>query len=321
MSDHPPLVSAPIVKRVAGHPIQRIRRNFDFFRRLFDHWAIRYLTRRAQAHLADGKPPMAAFSFDYIGRMLAVEGRFEADDLAVLAEFLAPLAAKFARSTALDIGANIGNHALFFSPMFQQVHCFEPSPRTFGVLSVNTALANNITPHNLALGESKAKMSLSYSPLNVGEASLVQSANQAGLLCHEVEVVRLDEFGAEFEDVAFLKIDVEGFEPEVLRGAQSLLARFKPVIAFEQNASAFVDGASPTVNLLVEAGYHICVMTKRDVVGGVLGRPFALLKRLLNGLEYDILEVDCLPPGQYSMLIALSSEDFAAVNQGRNLTA
>lgn len=317
MSDQLSSSTGFTVKAVTGHPIRRIRRYFDFVRRLCDHWAISYLTRRAQAHLADGKPPMAAFSFDYIGRVLSVEGRFEADDLAVLAEFLAPLAPKFANSTALDIGANIGNHALFFSPMFGQVHCFEPSPRTFGVLSVNAALASNITAHNLALGDSQGKMSLSYSPLNVGEASLVQSTAQDGRLSHQVDVVTLDEFGSSLENVAFLKIDVEGFEPQVLRGARRLLEKFKPVIAFEQNANAFVDGRSLTVDLLQDAGYQICVMMKRDVASSVLGRPVALLKRLLNGLEYDILKVENLQPGQYSMLIALSPQDFAAVDRGQ----
>ena len=288
-----------------GRSLHRLRQPFDLFGKLGDHLVGRYLAKRARQHVADGLPPLAGFAFDYIAREVNLRGAFEREELAMLAEFLAPMADRFAGTTALDIGANIGNHSLFFAPRFKAVHSFEPNPRTFGVLSVNARLADNVTVHNMALGEEAGTLTLTYNPLNVGEASLVQSYDGAAVRKVDVEVGVVDAMAGSFGPVSFIKIDVEGFEPQVLRGARQLLTEQHPVIAFEQNPPAFADGRSETAEFLQSLGYRLCVMTKRNVGHGLLGQLRSVVAKLASGIEYDIVEVDRLAPGHYPMIIAV----------------
>ena len=68
---------------------------------------------------------------------------------------------------AMDIGANIGNHALYFSDYFRWVHCFEPNPRTFKVLALNAELASNITCFNVGISDSDRVAHMSTPSSNV----------------------------------------------------------------------------------------------------------------------------------------------------------
>lgn len=302
----------------AGRPLHRSRQQFDLFGRVADYLVGRFLARRAQRHVVAGNPPLAAFAFDYIGREVALRGQFEREELAVLDDFLSPLAGRFAAATALDIGANIGNHSLFFAQRFRAVHAFEPNPRTFGVLSVNARLVDNITPHNIGLGAEPGTLSLAFDPLNVGEASLVSPTDGVTAPNHcDVRVERLDDIAADFGSVALVKIDVEGFEPQVLRGAAKFLRDQRPVIVFEQNGSAFVDGRSETVALLQAAGYTLCVMAKRHVSGHLLGQMVSGMRKLVGGISYDIIAVDTLPPGHYPMIVAVDPADLTLLTRAR----
>ena len=291
--------------------VHQSRQSFDLFGRLGELVASRYLERRARRHVQYNIPPVAIFAFDFIGREIAVRGRFENEELLVLADFLAPLSARFAAASALDIGANIGNHSLFFAKMFRAVHSFEPNPRTFGLLAVNARLADNIVPHNLALGEESGVLPLTFNPLNVGEASLVERAAGGERSIEQVAVKQLDTLVAGLGDIAFIKLDVEGFEPQVLKGADRLLRERQPVVAFEQNPSAFVDGHSETVQLLQDAGYKFCILSKRHVGHGLFGHLRATWQKITTGLFYDVLAVDHLPRGHYSMIVALNPDDLA----------
>lgn len=292
-----------------GRSLHRLRQPFDLFGKVGDYFVGRYLAKRARQHVADGLPPLAGFAFDYIAREVNLHGAFEREELAILTEFLAPLADRFAATAALDIGANIGNHSLFFAPRFKSVHCFEPNPRTFGVLSVNAKLAANVSVYNMALGEESGTLTLTFNPLNLGEASLVQRYEGAAASTVDVLVGVMDDLAGQFGRVSFIKIDVEGFEPQVLHGASVLLREQHPVVAFEQNPAAFADGRSETAEFLQAAGYRLCVMTKRNVGKGMIGQLRSAVAKIVSGIEYDIIEVDRLTPGHYPMIIAVWPDD------------
>lgn len=131
--------------------------------------------------------------------------------------------------TVLDIGSNIGNHAIYWSRIAgaARVHAFEPIPETFETLERNIALndCGNITAHRLALGErSERGTSLSTSD-NRMMAQVV--ADPDG----EIQVVALDEMG--FSGVDFVKIDVEGHTIGVIKGGLETLRTHKPVVYVE----------------------------------------------------------------------------------------
>lgn len=288
-------------------PLRSFRRPFGFRRRLGDLIIGRFLARRAAALLDEGHPPIAIFAHDYIGRQISLQGRFEREELDILFAFLSPLAKRFNRQVALDIGANVGNHSLYFAPHFAEVRSFEPNPRTFALLSANALLDHRIHVQRTALGDTLGTLPLRFNPANVGEASL--KADNGGLSV-DVPVQRLDDLIEPEADVGFIKIDVEGFEEQVFRGAMRVLAG-KPVIAFEQNPPAFEKGRSAVAEQLQGLGYQLCLLEKRDV-GGIS----ALVSKLIRGVRYDVVPVDRLAPGHYPMILALGPDDLEQLRAG-----
>lgn len=57
-------------------------------------------------------------------------------------------------------------------------------------------------------------------------------------------------------EIAMVKIDIEGHEPQAIRGASELLVHHRPVVLFEQNHEAIADGKSESLELLRGLGYH-----------------------------------------------------------------
>ena len=80
---------------------------------------------------------MAIFSFDHIGHKINLDGVYERNELDFLFEWLATHSPDVFNGTAIDIGANIGNHSLYLSNYFEKVVSFEPHPRTFKLLEIN----------------------------------------------------------------------------------------------------------------------------------------------------------------------------------------
>ncbi|MEQ9298909.1 MAG: FkbM family methyltransferase [Cyclobacteriaceae bacterium] len=130
--------------------------------------------------------------------------------------------------TILDVGANIGDYSIALVETFPRanIHSFEPVRATFEMLCYNTESFQNITTHHLGLGDLDEDSKIFFSETSAHSSMLghrgVQSQDQ---FTETIQVVRLDNFAltAQIEIVDFLKIDVEGFEINVLRGAEELL--------------------------------------------------------------------------------------------------
>ena len=140
----------------------------------------------------------------------------ERDEYAPPREF--PLAAGAVR-TVLDIGANVGVTALYFSRIFPnaQIYAFEPAPDNFAVLERNIANSKRIRGFNFGLGAKDAALELFHSdnPVNFGGYSLhpagsdpskkirIQVRNAAALLAElgleKIDVVKIDTEGAEWD--------------------------------------------------------------------------------------------------------------------------
>lgn len=143
-----------------------------------------------------------------------------------------------ARGTVLDVGANIGCTALLFSGLADTVHAFEPSPTTHAILAGNVTAAENVTTHNYGLGEKAGTFELTYAANN-RSGGFVSNLTQAsaGHVVELIEIRRMDDAvrGLHLSAVDFIKLDVEGFEASVLRGAPETLWRFRPVVVLEMN--------------------------------------------------------------------------------------
>lgn len=138
----------------------------------------------------------------------------------------------------IDIGANYGHFTLAASKKAGadgRIIAFEPSPVNFARLAVNCDLNHlqNVTMHSVALSDTPGNMVLSVPRANSGEATLANSKYASD----EVDVYNVDVCVGDvlLADVQpdYIKIDVEGFEPYVVRGLESLLRKHLPILMTE----------------------------------------------------------------------------------------
>lgn len=132
---------------------------------------------------------------------------------------------KFDVKLIIDAGANVGSVSKDLNHWFpsSDIFAFEPVRSTFNLLVNRTHKINKIHPEQLALGATNEKIELSLNPENTINSIKVRDLNHS-LGTEEIQVIRLDEFITQKElgTVDILKIDVEGFEFEVLKGCGKL---------------------------------------------------------------------------------------------------
>lgn len=247
-------------------------------------------------------PQVAIFSFDHIGISINTQGRFEGPLLDAILDFLRS-EQKIDFGLALDIGANIGNHALFFARAFQRVVAFEPNPRTFQLLTFNAALNPAIDIRPYGLGARNERASLVEDPNNIGGAHVVSDQEDG----FNIEIRRLDDVDDLLDrKVDLIKLDVEGFEHQVLLGGKDLIARCKPVILFEQAETDFHDGKNAAVETLRDLGYHFLVPEENFRLGESLpAKALSLCLRILFGERYVFHRQTDFKPRYYPLVIAL----------------
>ena len=134
--------------------------------------------------------------------------------------------------TIIDVGANIGNHSLYFANETgaARVISFEPVEETFGILERNVRLNHleeKIEIHHCGLGERESRAVIAgYNAGNLGGTPI--DVSEEG----DIVVKTLDGFHIK-DDIAFMKIDVEGMELPVLRGGAETIGRNHPFIMLE----------------------------------------------------------------------------------------
>ncbi len=127
----------------------------------------------------------------------------------------------------VDIGAHMGTYALSLAPFCKEVHAFECQRMTYYQLCAGIALNafDNVQAHHFALGKTEDNeklMTLKIISEDGGGSSILGLPTNERCLRQELVLVRsLDSF--HLENVGFLKIDVEGAEIDVLKGAQQTL--------------------------------------------------------------------------------------------------
>jgi FkbM family methyltransferase len=129
----------------------------------------------------------------------------------------------------IDVGANIGNHAVFFGAICgRRVLAFEPNPRARGILEHNVSLNgldDIVTIRSCALGAAPGRGAL-RDPGNLGAVTVAPAPDG------EVEIQTLDA-AVRGEDVRLIKVDVGGQEESVLRGAMRTIRRHLPALVVD----------------------------------------------------------------------------------------
>jgi FkbM family methyltransferase len=137
--------------------------------------------------------------------------------------------------SVIDIGTNIGNHLLYWCSEMgaRQVYCFEPNDYNRSVLFRNIELnhlESIVSVHSCALGAERGKGVQSNFSLGNTGMNRVDKVSDASMAT-TTEIKRLDDFA--INKVDFVKIDVEGFEIDVLKGAAATLELHKPLVMIE----------------------------------------------------------------------------------------
>lgn len=135
-------------------------------------------------------------------------------------------------TTILDVGANIGNHTVFFANRFiyNTIYAFEPVSQNYDLLRQNTSDLEGVRIRHVAVGADDRTVHVYISPSNMG-ACEIKSGYIAGSDYQTVQQIKLDDLF--IPKVTLIKIDVEWYEPQVLLGAKSLIKEDKPLILIE----------------------------------------------------------------------------------------
>ncbi|MGF9693382.1 FkbM family methyltransferase [Rhizobium sp. 0TCS1.26] len=176
--------------------------------------------------------------------------------------------------TVVDIGANIGNHTIFFAKLLgANVLAFEPNPAAVKQLRDNVAIngaESLVRIHDVALGSSSGRGVVSLDDAgNLGKAQVL--ASETG----DIEISTLDHFVGE-EPVDLIKIDVEGMECEVLNGGLETLRRCQPSLLIE---AATADHLMAIEAILRPLGYR-----KVAVYNHTPTYLFRMFKRSVDGV-------------------------------------
>jgi FkbM family methyltransferase len=156
----------------------------------------------------------------------------------------------------LDIGAHTGTYSVCLAEHFKYVYSFEPQKSTYYALCGSIALSNkeNVTCYQVGLGSCDQ---IGIQTLHIisedGGGSTLLSHDKT--LCkEEVEIRTLDSY--QFDDVHFIKIDVEGNELNVLKGGIQTIQKNHPIILFECNCKN-----DELIDFLTNFGYCIAQLS------------------------------------------------------------
>lgn len=148
-----------------------------------------------------------------------------------------------------DVGANIGAHTLVFSKLASQVYAFEPIPTNFNCLAGMVALNDlrNVTLRQVGISDHDgimAYMDLNFDMdgNNFGAAPLEKFKGERGVPVYKLET-----------PCNFLKVDVEGMEPEVLRGATDMIKDCQPALYVESDRT---ERYEELYDLIKSLGYY-----------------------------------------------------------------
>jgi FkbM family methyltransferase len=252
---------------------------------------------------------------DDIGDEIRAVGRYEDVELRAI-EALLFRHLPCDQQQCLDIGANIGNHTLFFSRFFARVIAFEPNPIACTLLNLNLSLngVSNVEVHTVGLSNAAGTAHLSVCRDNLGASRLRHLAERSPAFLSrvasdvEIKLVRGDSIIDSRMPVGFVKIDVEGHECEGLQGIAETIGRDRPVIMVEQLASSMdAETGRPGVAGFLEAlGYRPFEIRRTD--RSRVNLVNRALRYLLGSDRYTLAPLRTIERRNYSALLYLTGE-------------
>jgi FkbM family methyltransferase len=145
-------------------------------------------------------------------------------------------------STVLDVGANVGQFAVAAAKLFPnaKVYSFEPVPSSIEELRKNVSKLENVTVYPFALGDAEGEVTLhvaadsrqsSILPTTETGIGLISTAQETDVITVKISTLDRVFAGVEFQPPVLLKLDVQGYEAQVISGGEQTLKRVNYVVA------------------------------------------------------------------------------------------
>ena len=251
-------------------------------------------------------PPGFAYDpNDHIGSKMLALGSYEAEEIQAISWLLRKL--DVSDACMVDAGAHMGIYTVLLGGHFASVIAFEPNPKTYLLLRHNTMSDPAVQCRRVGLSDGTGIATIEVEAGNTGHSVVKPvTGEKAGLVT--VAVDTLDSQLAKVDPgimVKFLKMDVEGLELRVLGGAEGMINRCRPTVAFEYIPDFGSDGGSGAFAWLKGRGYRIfCLRFEAPH-----GRRFAyLLKRMFSSSVLSLEEILKPPNEKHSQLLAIPAE-------------
>jgi len=169
-----------------------------------------------------------------------------------------------------DIGANFGYYSCVLANVLKKnctIYAFEPFPSNHARLATNitlNGLESCVRICRMGLSDSEGTASMKFVPDNTGQTHITGRTGDIGL-------TTIDDFAGreDIEDIAFIKIDVEGFELFVLRGGARTIRRCKPTILIEVTTltlERFGLTAKDVLVQLIDYDYDLFLVSRSKLV-------------------------------------------------------
>jgi FkbM family methyltransferase len=214
----------------------------------------------------------------------------------------------------VDVGANIGNHSILFSNFFKKVTSFEPQKEVFEVLKLNTRKIQNISIINKGLSDIEKKENIKIPFNKRGMGSLVYDFPENS---YYNELINLINYDKNFnEEISYIKIDVEGYEIEVIKSMSLNIKKYMPVISFECNPTqSGLIRNNEIFDILKSYGYDNFYVEKEHFIdklvlgSNIIVRLIRLIFKLLFSSPNNKLQSVNLPINKgYNLITCCSSK-------------
>ena len=169
------------------------------------------------------------------------------------------------KRTAIDIGAHVGLASIRFAKKFKHVVSIEADDNNFACLLANTEKIYNINPIHRAIGHRHGLCKFARSIIGksghgfVADDSCPAIPDSMKVVPQEMATLDSIVTKLKLDNIALIKIDVQGYEQNVLQGARNTLRKFRPVVIVEEHYDNYETQPNRAVGWLVYrmGGYFI----------------------------------------------------------------
>ena len=279
---------------------------------LLDQLNVRLVRAMTKRRKTQNAPRMFVAPDDYIGETILAEVLFEKGYLNALDAIVGKMnIGTQPGDVALDIGANIGNHALHFSGKFGHVHCFDPNPMIARVLEANMMLNDieNVTVHRVALSDEDEQLPYVQHDSNLGGSGFLrdgETADEPGArMKGELDLRHAGNYCTSLlkdgQKVQLIKIDVEGLEDKVLSGLRDLIAEHKPLLLIEVTGDSV---GQRVKDLIAEYDYDPLQEIFNDLRFGSDPLAKRFMRAVTSQVTYSLRPLDAFADRIYPMTIS-----------------